>query len=200
MQIENFIKLVVPQSLEDSQVKDFYNLVYKHLSDIIQTYRGYKVIHQKSGRSHLYVIPLERDLEEYEAAFVVENWDEKFDGSYYIETSTTEDEEYIEDLVDDLEDEVEKDLELAMQKQEPNLLDSDSFGIDILKQMHHSWFEELTDLGWRYGTEYNADEKTHPMLLPWEQLPGHQGTVDADIVTRFMQALRDLDLKLCKKS
>lgn len=36
---------------------------------------------------------------------------------------------------------------------------------------HESWMKMHLDAGWVYGPEFNPVSKTHPNLLPWDQLP-----------------------------
>lgn len=39
------------------------------------------------------------------------------------------------------------------------------------EERHDSWMKMHIESGWVYGTEFNSELKTHPNLLPWEQLP-----------------------------
>lgn len=43
---------------------------------------------------------------------------------------------------------------------------------------HNSWMSRKLREGWRYGTEKSAEQKTHPCLLPWEELPKEEQTKD----------------------
>ena len=36
---------------------------------------------------------------------------------------------------------------------------------------HESWMKMHLDSGWVYGAEFDPQKKTHPNLLPWDQLP-----------------------------
>lgn len=38
-------------------------------------------------------------------------------------------------------------------------------------ERHDSWIKMHEEMGWIYGTEFNPTLKTHPNMLPWEQLP-----------------------------
>ena len=36
---------------------------------------------------------------------------------------------------------------------------------------HNSWWQEYKDMGWTYGEERNAKKKTHPDMVPFDELP-----------------------------
>jgi hypothetical protein len=39
------------------------------------------------------------------------------------------------------------------------------------EQNHQGWMDRMIADGWTYGEEKDEAAKTHPLLLPWEQLP-----------------------------
>lgn len=43
---------------------------------------------------------------------------------------------------------------------------------------HISWANQKTKDGWIYGEVKDAEKKTHPCLVPWEQLPAEQKVKD----------------------
>ncbi len=43
---------------------------------------------------------------------------------------------------------------------------------------HDSWLDEKRRTGWRYGEVKNADAKTHPCFVPYDQLPPDQKAKD----------------------
>lgn len=43
---------------------------------------------------------------------------------------------------------------------------------------HRSWMEQKVSEGWTYGDVKDADAKTHPCMVPFEQLPAEQQTKD----------------------
>jgi len=45
-------------------------------------------------------------------------------------------------------------------------------------QLHLSWCQSLRKKGWRYGRVKDADAKTHPCLVDYEDLPRHQRLKD----------------------
>lgn len=44
---------------------------------------------------------------------------------------------------------------------------------------HNSWMKEKVDAGWVYGEVKDAEAKTHPCIVPFEQLPEFQKKKDA---------------------
>ena len=50
----------------------------------------------------------------------------------------------------------------------------------VAKQKHEAWVRERSNAGWRYGTTFNIASKTHPLLLPWDQLPDHYRKPDME--------------------
>ena len=43
---------------------------------------------------------------------------------------------------------------------------------------HNAWMKDKTDCGWVYGEEKNADAKTHPCIVPFNELPSFQQKKD----------------------
>ncbi len=46
------------------------------------------------------------------------------------------------------------------------------------EQSHESWLKQKELDGWVYGEEKNLENKTHPCILPYDQLPAEQKTKD----------------------
>ncbi|GBC62521.1 hypothetical protein DENIS_3493 [Desulfonema ishimotonii] len=45
----------------------------------------------------------------------------------------------------------------------------------ITPESHHEkWVANMAKRGWRHGNERNPDKKTHPCMVPWEDLPYHE--------------------------
>lgn len=99
-----------------------------------------------------YLIPLSRDLTSKEIAKIVTKFaDEQPDLDFDIESNETQ---------------------LVMNnvaKVDPKGFET--LGIELAKQDHMNWLRDRTNAGWSYGIKFSNNSKTHPMLLPWEQLP-----------------------------
>ncbi|MFW5879865.1 MAG: RyR domain-containing protein, partial [bacterium] len=49
------------------------------------------------------------------------------------------------------------------------------------KYLHNRWVDKKTQEGWRYGLLYNKEEKTHPALKEWDNLPSeNKKLIDID--------------------
>lgn len=46
------------------------------------------------------------------------------------------------------------------------------------EQNHQGWYERLTADGWRYGEVKDEAAKTHPLLVPWAELPAEAKAKD----------------------
>jgi len=55
---------------------------------------------------------------------------------------------------------------------------------------HDSWVKKYYDLGWRYGEKYNPEQKTHPDLVPFENLDPKEKIKDEVFMTLVEMAKR----------
>jgi len=58
------------------------------------------------------------------------------------------------------------------------------------EESHAAWLAEKEKLGWRYGEEKDDKEKTHPCMVPYEELPVEDRVKDylfAEIVSQLAQ-------------
>lgn len=46
------------------------------------------------------------------------------------------------------------------------------------EESHQAWLDEKTAAGWVYGKEKDAEKKTHPCMVPYEELPLEQKVKD----------------------
>lgn len=46
------------------------------------------------------------------------------------------------------------------------------------RELHETWVEYKRDHGWIYGPEKDPDRKTHPCLVPYDELPQEQRDKD----------------------
>lgn len=47
------------------------------------------------------------------------------------------------------------------------------------EQSHENWLAQKADEGWVYGEVKDAEKKTHPCMLPYDELPAEQQVKDA---------------------
>lgn len=68
------------------------------------------------------------------------------------------------------------------------------------KRQHDTWMKEKTEQGWRYGTDVSKEEKTHPLLRPWADLPEEYRKVDTTQVEEMLKLLNDSGYILIRKA
>jgi len=106
----------------------------------------------------LYRIPLVRHLTSQEAERIVEGYMRVTEHDFNIETSNV----YRADA--DFGHPFETEIQMEQGAQ------------DILKdtykrQEHNEWIKGMMDKGYRYGLNMSINEKTHPAMRPWDDLP-----------------------------
>ena len=55
---------------------------------------------------------------------------------------------------------------------------------------HNSWMKQKVDTGWVYGEEKNPEAKTHPCIVPFEELPLGQQVKDF-LFRQVVHSLKD---------
>ncbi|MCK8061713.1 MULTISPECIES: RyR domain-containing protein [unclassified Fusibacter] len=58
----------------------------------------------------------------------------------------------------------------------------------LSKNTHEIWSAERANDGWVYGTERNDKLKTHPCLVPYNELPENEKKYDQIIVENVIKA------------
>lgn len=164
LQVPCFIKLVTKKDLSHARVVAWYRCVEQnapsgtvtmvHTSDNDGNPATVRLIHRTTDEGHGYLVPLTRDLRASEIDKIVHAFAEvepKLD--WDIETNETR---------------------LVAQESGEIPLDAARHAAvctAIAKQRHEDWVRERSDAGWRYGTKFDPDNKTDPLIRPWDQLP-----------------------------
>lgn len=80
-------------------------------------------------------------------------------------------------------DNSQKDWDEAEEWQRSSAIKGVEFRIDNPEAghdaQHNSWMKEKVDGGWVYGEVKDAEAKTHPCIVPFDQLPEFQKKKDA---------------------
>lgn len=56
---------------------------------------------------------------------------------------------------------------------------------------HEAWMKQKLEDGWRYGAVKDAEAKTHPCIVPFNELPSHQQAKDY-IFAEIVHQLKNL--------
>ena len=58
------------------------------------------------------------------------------------------------------------------------------------EELHEAWMEHKLQAGWKYGEVKDGIEKTHPCLVPYDELPAGQRVKD-HVFRVIVAAMRD---------
>ena len=68
----------------------------------------------------------------------------------------------------------------------------------MAKNVHEVWAKTRIAQGWQYGPERNDDEKRHPMLIPYEELPEEEKVYDRNTSVETLKLILKLGFKICQ--
>jgi RyR domain len=171
--MDRFIKLLSAEPLDKPTIRRWFNCVTKYApSGVVNpvTVRDdgdirhvVRLIHQTMAHTHAYLVPLTRDLRVSEVDNIVEQFAINQPAlDFQVETHETRLRAKDDDAIP---------LDAAKHL---------ALCIALAKQQHESWLRERSGCGWRYGITFDVEEKTHPLLRPWDQLPEHYKIPDLD--------------------
>ncbi|MBR4848435.1 MAG: Ryanodine receptor Ryr [Bacteroidaceae bacterium] len=69
----------------------------------------------------------------------------------------------------------------------------------IAKNVHDVWAQNRLDEGWVYGEQRNDTLKTHPCLIPYEELPEMEKEYDRDTAFGTLRLISKLGFKITKE-
>lgn len=64
------------------------------------------------------------------------------------------------------------------------------------KNVHEVWAQTRIKQGWRYGEQRDDELKTHPCLVPYEQLPESEREYDRNTSVSTLKLIMKLGFKL----
>ena len=70
----------------------------------------------------------------------------------------------------------------------------------IAKNVHEVWSEKRIGQGWTYGEQRDDDRKTHPCLVPYEELPEEEKEYDRNTAVGTLKLIRELCFTITKNS
>jgi len=68
----------------------------------------------------------------------------------------------------------------------------------IAKNVHEVWAEKRMSQGWTYGEWRNDEKKTHPCLIPYEELPEEEKEYDRNTSIGTLKLIMKLGFKISK--
>lgn len=66
----------------------------------------------------------------------------------------------------------------------------------MAKNVHEVWAETRISQGWTYGEQRNDEKKTHPCLVPYEDLPEEEKEYDRNTSIGTLKLIMKLGFKL----
>lgn len=66
------------------------------------------------------------------------------------------------------------------------------------KNVHEVWAETRIKQGWTYGEQRNDELKTHPCLVPYEELPEEEKEYDRNTSIGTLKLIMKLGFKICR--
>ena len=69
----------------------------------------------------------------------------------------------------------------------------------IAENVHEVWAQSRMEQGWTYDEERNDALKTHPCLIPYEELPEEEKAYDRDTAFGTLKLITKLGFKVTKE-
>lgn len=68
----------------------------------------------------------------------------------------------------------------------------------MAKNVHEVWAESRISQGWTYGKQRNDELKTHPCLIPYEELPEVERDYDRNTAVGTLKLIMKLGYKIMR--
>ncbi len=91
---------------------------------------------------------------------------------------------------------------------EPNPLDTSKIDLpqellelqeQLAKNAHEVWARQRLADGWRYGASRNDEQKEHPCLVPYEDLPETEKQYDRNTAMETLKAIVAMGYEIAKR-
>ena len=195
IQVARYVSLVTEEELEKDVIKQWFKCVtdkspYGVVSVLTNQDNDNKpqivsLVHRETKEAHYYMVPITRDLMEYEAERIVDAW---------------------KAICTDMDFDIEVTCMPAkpIERIEPTITVEQQKYADLAtnwaKRQHEEWMDERVKEGWRYGQSVSLEERTHPLLRPWEELPDRYRKVDVDQPQKLLDLLGEHGYAVVSKS
>ena len=71
---------------------------------------------------------------------------------------------------------------------------------NMAKNVHDVWAESRVREGWTYGPSRDDEKKTHPCLVPYEELPDNEKAYDRDTALGTLKLILKLGFNISKEA
>ncbi len=68
----------------------------------------------------------------------------------------------------------------------------------MAKNVHEIWAKTRIEQGWQYGEQRNDVKKTHPCLIPYEELPESEKLYDRNTSVETLKLILKIGFKIIK--
>lgn len=69
----------------------------------------------------------------------------------------------------------------------------------MAKNVHEVWAQSRMSQGWTYGKVRNDEQKKHPCLIPYEELPEEEKVYDRNTALETLKLITKSGFNICKK-
>jgi len=69
---------------------------------------------------------------------------------------------------------------------------------EMSKNVHEVWASERVSEGWTYGKQRDEEQKMHPCLVPYEELPEEEKEFDRNTSVGTLKLIMKLGFKISK--
>lgn len=189
--LDRYIQLSTNDKLAIADVKAWFHCVEENSpSGVIKTVtiiddagspHSVALVHCESETRHHYRVPLSRALSNKEVGAIAKCFAKLTNFDFDVDTNETS---------------------LSAQDRTGISLDAArhlALCTALAKQKHEDWVRERTDSGWRFGMEFDAEEKTHPLIRPWDQLPDRYKKPDMSWPQKLIAMLDDQGYAVIQK-
>ena len=77
--------------------------------------------------------------------------------------------------------------------------DLDLLSEQMAKNVHETWAASRISQGWTYGEQRDDEKKTHPCLVPYEELPEEEKEYDRNTAISTLKLIMKLGYKITKE-
>jgi hypothetical protein len=138
-----YIRLSMKEEFSKHDIKGIITVLKSAIANIFKPLEdGTAVIYREKDTFHVYDFSLNRAVSEAEAEVILGLLEEWTDADFTMEVTTSE-------KYDLPEGETE---------------------IDLSAMKHNRWVSKQVENGWRYGLQFNENDKTDPKLRPYHEL------------------------------